>query len=112
VLPRAHRITEPTEIRRLSRGGQRINHSSFVARAHQTDRSLPSRFGFVVSKQVGGAVARNLVKRRLRALAQEQLKSHPVGWDVIVRALPPAAATQFVDMQRVWREGFSKAMVS
>jgi ribonuclease P protein component len=46
-------------------------------------------FGFVVAKTVGNAVTRNLVKRRLRATAQ-QLLSVSQG-DVVVRALPTSA---------------------
>jgi len=40
-----------------------------------------SRFGFVVSKRIGGAVVRNKVKRRLR----EAVRLAPVkaGWDAI-----------------------------
>jgi ribonuclease P protein component len=49
------------------------------------------RAGFVVSKAVGGAVARNRVKRRLRHLVRDRLAQLPAGTDVVVRALPGAA---------------------
>jgi len=62
-----------------------------------------------VSKQVGGAVTRNRVKRRLRALAREELVAHPTGWDVVVRALPLAAVSSFEEMEKSWRSAFSKA---
>lgn len=109
MLPRAHRISEPSDIRRLGRGGQRLDSKFFVARLHQVTGSPPSRFAFIVSKQVGGAVTRNRVKRRLRSLAQEELAGHPIGWDVIVRALPPAASVSYQEMERSWRTAFSKA---
>ena len=47
--------------------------------------------GFVVGKTVGGAVARNAVTRRLRALARERLDRLPAGSTLVVRALPAAA---------------------
>ena len=50
------------------------------------------RVGFVVSRAVGNAVTRNRVKRQLRHLAAGQLAVTPPGVDVVVRALPPAAA--------------------
>jgi len=51
----------------------------------------PSRAGFVVSRAVGGAVARNRVKRRLRHLAAAGFNDLAFPVDVVVRALPPAA---------------------
>jgi ribonuclease P protein component len=51
--------------------------------------------GFVVSKAVGNAVTRNLVKRRLRHLARERLSSLPGSCVLVVRALPPAGAANY-----------------
>lgn len=51
----------------------------------------PVSVGFVVSKQVGGAVERNRVKRRLRHLVRERMESLPRGTQLVVRALPAAA---------------------
>jgi ribonuclease P protein component len=51
----------------------------------------PSRFGFIVTKAVGNAVTRNLVKRRLRAASFDALKTMAQGTDVVVRALPASA---------------------
>lgn len=48
----------------------------------------PARFGFIVSKQVGIANRRNLVRRRLKAVAYALLERIPDGTDVVIRALP------------------------
>ena len=53
----------------------------------------PASAGFVVSRQVGGAVVRNRVKRRLRHLVADRLADLPDGAHVVVRALPPAAGS-------------------
>jgi len=62
------------------------------------------RAGFVVSRAIGGAVERNLVRRRLRHLMRDRLTSLPAGTDVVVRALPGAATRSFgtlgVDLDR------------
>ena len=50
--------------------------------------SEPSRFGFIVTKAVGGAVTRNLVRRRLRAVSRDILPTVPDGTDIVMRALP------------------------
>ena len=54
--------------------------------------SAPPRVGFVVSKAVGGSVVRNRVRRRLRHLVRAHLPALPPGAELVVRALPPAAA--------------------
>lgn len=55
--------------------------------------------GFAVSKAVGGAVVRNRVKRRLRAIVAGELASLPLGSKVVVRALPAAAGADFSRLQ-------------
>ena len=59
----------------------------------------PSRFGFIVSKQVGGAVVRNTVRRRLKALSAEVLPSLASGNEIVIRALPSAANASFGDLR-------------
>ena len=60
----------------------------------------PARAGFVVSKAVGPAVVRNRVKRRLRHLVAARISSLPAGSLVVVRALPPAGAADYADLER------------
>ena len=57
-----------------------------------------ARIGFVVSKAVGPAVTRNLVKRRLRHLCRERAGSLPPGSLLVLRALPPAAEASYADL--------------
>jgi ribonuclease P protein component len=55
------------------RGGRRWSNSAFVlearSRTNEANGPAGARFGFTVSKKIGGAVVRNRVRRRLRALA-------------------------------------------
>ena len=52
-----------------------------------------TRYGFIVSKRVGKAVARNRVKRRLREIVR-QLNLKP-GTDTILSARPQAAQAEY-----------------
>lgn len=54
-------------------------------------REATARVGFVVSRAVGPAVTRNLVKRRLRHVLSRRLSELPHGARVVVRALPASA---------------------
>jgi len=76
------------------RGGLRWSTPAFVleARARSAEPSEPAaRFGFTVSKKVGGAVVRNLVRRRLRALVTALDPSRVrEGYDYVLIARPGA----------------------
>lgn len=52
----------------------------------------PARAGLVVGRSVGGAVARNRVKRRLRHILATLLVDVPDGWGVVVRARDGASS--------------------
>lgn len=54
--------------------------------------------GLVVSKAVGPAVTRNVVKRRLRHLSRERIPLLPGGAVLVVRALPAAGAASYDDL--------------
>jgi ribonuclease P protein component len=56
--------------------------------------------GFAVSRAIGGAVVRNRVKRRLRAIVSAELATVPDGSRVLVRALPAAAHVNFDSLRR------------
>jgi len=67
--------------------------------------------GFAVSKAVGGAVVRNRVKRRLRAIMADALSTLPSGTKVVVRALPPAAVATFGELDADVRGAVGQALV-
>lgn len=52
-----------------------------------------------MSKAVGGAVKRNLVKRRLRAIAAGHLTG-AADIDIVLRALPTAATATFAQVEQ------------
>ena len=54
--------------------------------------------GFIVTRAVGNAVARNRVKRRLRHLSREHLGSLPSSAVLVVRALPAAAGAASAEL--------------
>ena len=57
------------------------------------------RIGFSISTRVGGAVQRNLVKRRLRQLAHARLAGSEQGLDLVVVVRPAAAQATFPELE-------------
>src|SRR5690554_4361208 len=84
------------EFRRAMRDGARAGRDAIVVHLAPGDGN--AKVGFVVSRAVGNAVTRNLVKRRLRALLAARLGSLPTGSLVVVRALPGATSASYADL--------------
>lgn len=57
------------------------------------------RFGFIVGKNVGSAVKRNTVRRRLKAVCFEFTDAVRPGTDVVIRALPGSADAVFASLR-------------
>jgi ribonuclease P protein component len=99
VLSIAHRVRMAKDFSNTVRSGTRSGCRNLVLYAVGTDGNSPSRFGFIVSKNVGNAVTRNLVKRRLREAAATALIGFPTGVDVVVRALPASASAGWPELK-------------
>ncbi|WP_104191785.1 ribonuclease P protein component [Cryobacterium sp. Y82] len=96
MLAHVNRITSGSDYQGIVRRGVRIVDAHTVlyvrvsAEIHSGAAGVPVRFGFIVAKNVGNAVKRNLVRRRLKAVTFELLWLVPAGTDVVIRALPAA----------------------
>ncbi len=95
-----HRVTRGDDYRHVVRKGNRVGGAYCITHAVlHTEKDQPARFGFIVSKTVGNAVTRNLVRRRLKAIVELRLAQGFVGADIVFRALPPAAHATFKELQ-------------
>ncbi|WP_275004985.1 ribonuclease P protein component [Promicromonospora iranensis] len=106
MLPAAHRLRRSVDFERTVRRGTRAGRSTVVVHLLVPDESVSDagsgtpQVGFVVSKAVGNSVQRNLVKRRLRAAAAEQLSVLPGASRTVVRALPASSSATYADLER------------
>lgn len=103
VLSHEHRLTSAQSFTHAVRKGRRAGGSLLVVHLVVPDSpdstaGVPARVGFIVSKAVGPAVTRNLVKRRLRHWSRERISSLPDGAVLVVRALPPAAGASYAEL--------------
>ena len=98
MLAKLNRISRQTDFRRAMNKGARVNSANLFI-SIRNSKSDTSRFGFVVSKAVGNAVARNLVKRRLREIAAEVITEFPKGLDVVIRPNSASSAASFDELR-------------
>jgi ribonuclease P protein component len=97
VLAKANRIMRGDDFRRVVRTGRRAGGPLAVVHRAKPEAAV-SRFGFIVSKQVGNAVVRNRVKRRLSEIVRAELDAIDTA-DIVIRALPPAGQADFATLK-------------
>ena len=95
MLPQPARLRNRAEFSGVVRRGARAATPALVLHLLAGSPERPARAGFVVSRAVGPAVTRNLVRRRLRHLMRERLPLVPPGSQLVVRATPAAAAASY-----------------
>ena len=109
MLAATHRLRTGADITHTVRSGVRQGRRNVVLYAVGSEGS-PSRVGFIVSKAVGNAVTRNLVKRRLREAAAATVRRWPVGLDVVVRALPASSQASWSELSGDYESALSGAL--
>ena len=108
MLTAVHRMRNSEDFSTTVRLGSKAGRTHLVVHVlPDAGRGGTPQVGFVVSRSVGSAVARNRVKRRLRHLMGPHMDQLPEGCRVVVRALPSAAgsstATLAADLEAALR---------
>ncbi|WP_087133098.1 ribonuclease P protein component [Microbacterium esteraromaticum] len=99
MLARPNRLTRGVDYRQVVRRGARCGGPRLVTSVLPGADQRAPRFGFIISKQVGTAVVRNTVRRRLKAICAEFRETVPEGTDVVIRALPASANAEFSQLR-------------
>jgi ribonuclease P protein component len=101
VLAADQRLRRRDDFTAAVRMGRRAGRGTLVVHLQlDSPPPAPARAGFVVPRAVGGAVVRNLVRRRLRHLVRERLTELPAGAVLVVRALPGAGGASYAQLGR------------
>ena len=96
-----------TRVRESGRSGRATHVTLKVLRL---DDGHPVRLGMAVGRQVGNAVHRNLLRRRLRVIIAE-VSEHMIGMAVTIRLLSGATSAPYADLRRSVRSALRQAEV-
>lgn len=96
MLPRHQRLRSNQDFQRVYRVGRSWAHPLLALNV--LSRPGEQRVGISVSKKVGKAVQRNLVRRRLRELLRASLPHWKVGFDAVVVARASAADASYSEL--------------
>lgn len=106
-LPKPHRLRRRQDFQQVYQYGKRHQGVNLTLRSlrHLPDsatENLPvTRFGISVSQKVSKkAVARNLLKRQLKAALRQLLPQTKAGWSVVIIVRPSLQGCTYVQILR------------
>jgi ribonuclease P protein component len=95
VLARANRIVAGADYRLITRKGRRSSGRFTVISVIDPSPAGVPRFGFIITRRVGGAVERNRIRRRLKAIGFGLVREGLPARDIVVRALPASISADW-----------------
>ncbi|HMU35243.1 MAG TPA: ribonuclease P protein component [Marmoricola sp.] len=110
MLSAPNRLTRSDDFTHVVRRGRRAGGPLLVAHLLDRGDEATTQVGFVVAKNVGNAVTRNVVKRRLRHLMRERIGLLPSGSTLVVRAQPKAAVCTFTELAQALDRTLGRVM--
>ncbi|CAB4998359.1 MAG: ribonuclease P protein component [Actinobacteria bacterium] len=92
MLAKTARLTESGDFARATKSGIRFTSTNFVGYLYiTTDVNSPARAGLIISKAVGGSVARHRLARKIRHCLKDSYSQLPQGSLLVVRGLNNSA---------------------
>ena len=107
-MPSPPRLTASEQFRQAYREGTRIANERIIIHARAGGVG-PARVGIAVRRQLGGAVQRNRVKRRLREASARACQALPYGMDVVIVPRAQAVNASFQELVVSLTDLFTRA---
>lgn len=112
---KSSRLLKRAEFERVYQDGRRHfsrNLTVFFLRRGGENQTRGPRVGFTVSRAMGGAVARNRIRRRMREAARLNLKAVPLAVDIVINPKKTALNTQFAALADEVKQAFEAVVRS
>ena len=87
MLASDNRLTSSADFKKTTQFGARVSTKTLAGYALTEPELNAPKIGFIVSRAIGGSVARHRVTRQLRHLSRENITLLPHNSFVVVRAL-------------------------
>ena len=87
MLASDNRLTSSADFKKTTQSGARVSTKTLAGYALTEPELNAPKIGFIVSRAIGGSVARHRVTRQLRHLSRENITLLPHNSFVVVRAL-------------------------
>ncbi|PYJ71269.1 MAG: ribonuclease P protein component [Verrucomicrobia bacterium] len=101
-FPKARRLTHASEYERVKRDGFTRHGKLLTLCVAPAENSRPSRAGFITSRRLGKAVARNRVRRRLREIVRRHQHELRAGFWFVLIARTEAATANYRALEHEW----------
>jgi ribonuclease P protein component len=107
-LKSSSRLTRSEDIKCVRTEGKSFAHPSVVL------VSLPNqiehnRFAVIAGRSVGGAVQRNLAKRRIRSVIQDLANDLAQGYDIVIIARRSILENEYRSLEEALRQLFGRS---
>jgi ribonuclease P protein component len=98
-FPRSCRLVRRKDFEAVYRSGKRRSGPQLVVFCRRNGLAQ-SRFGTSVRRQLGTAVERNRIRRRVREIVRLHRREIAAGWDIVIQPRRTAARAQFACLEK------------
>jgi len=107
-VKRRFRLTRSNDIKRVRRVGKSYAHPLVVLVLSSTPE-ISTRIAIITGKSIGGAVERNRVRRRMRAICASFLPNMKTGFHAVLIGRAPSGGATFEELERSVENVFRRA---
>jgi ribonuclease P protein component len=107
-VKRRFRLTRSNDIKRVRRFGKSYAHPLVVLVVEKSSDST-QRIAVITGKSIGGAVTRNLVRRRLKAICDRLLPELVIDFQALLIGREPSQRASFEELESSTLQVFQRA---